>query len=269
MFDKAERNGNRSFSGIDNNSADFINHTMNIKGQMTLMLFFLSTLGLKAQEMILGSKDGRKMSGNIVQVYDDSVEFKRDDGKEFTISFDKLDEETVTKLKQIAIDEKNAAIAAQKKKMEEEAAELAKIPKFPERPNKIEDLPQKVVFEVKDGKEAFVRFEEQVKAFFVAPSVVDEIKEGENALSISSAAGGGEFMIILSHDLCPEMIGARMIIRKKGDESLPEPETVSIPSKISKPTATGAVSAGYFAKRVPGDVTEIILYDFSIEQPSN
>ena len=43
-----------------------------------------------------------------------------------TIPFGKLDAETVTKLKQIALDEKNAAIAAQKEKMEAEDGSISK-----------------------------------------------------------------------------------------------------------------------------------------------
>lgn len=226
-------------------------------------ILIASALPLLGESFTLKSKDGREISVNIIQIYSDAVEATRQDGEQFTIPFEKLDDATVESLKSIAQAEKDAQIAAMKSKMEAEAAELARIPKFPENPKSLEEIPQKIIFKPEDGKEAFIAFE-QVKDSFIEPKLLSNKEESGAYLSVSTAFGGGQIMTILSQRVCPENLTFKLITRKDGDTSLVEPISISVPSEIAQPSGNGAVSAGYFSKRLEGDVTEIILYDFQI-----
>ncbi len=229
----------------------------------SFLLLLITGIGaLFAQEMTLTSKDGRKISATIIRIHDDSVEFRRDDGEEFTIAFEKFDQSTVEALKKIALEEKEAAIAEQKKKMAAEEAELARIPKFPEKPKTGEDLPQKIVFNLKNEKVAYYAFE-RVKSFFVEPTKSPSPSESDPVLNISTASGGGEVLVALSHNLTDGSVRMKLIIRTGKEAELPEPVEISILSMNPK-SVNGVAQAGYYAKRVSEDVTEIILYDFQV-----
>jgi hypothetical protein len=215
-----------------------------------------------AEEITLVSKDGRKISATLIEVHDDSVEFLRKDGKEFTIAFTNLDENTVQALKKIALQKQEAAIAEQQKIIAAEKAEQARIPKFPENPKTLEDLPEKVVIAIEDNKESFFKFD-QVKTFFVKPTQSVTPADSDSVLSVSTAFGGGEIMTIISQNLTDKNISMKLIARTDKDSELPQPIELTVPSKTAK-SINGVASAGYFAQRLNGNVTEIILYDFQI-----
>lgn len=204
-----------------------------------------------AEEITLVSKDGRKISATLVQVHNDSVELIRSDGKEFTIAFTNLDENTVTTLKKIAL-EKVAA----------EEAEQARIPKFPNNPKTLEDLPEKVVISIEDNKQSNFKFA-QVQTFFVKPTPVEAPGDSDPLLSVSTAFGGGQIMAVISQNLTDKNISMKLIARTDKNSELPQPIELTIPSKDAK-SVNGAISVGYFSKILNGDVTEIILYDFQI-----
>ncbi len=67
----------------------------------------------------------------------------------------------------------------------------------------------------------------------------------------------------ISHNLTDGNITMKMIARTPKDSELPEPIELTIPSKIAK-SINGVASVGFFTKRLNGDVTEIILYDFQV-----
>ncbi len=134
-----------------------INSPRNLIFHMKIPVFLTIALvtltSISAEQITLNSKDGRKISASLIQVHSDSVEVRREDGEQFTISFEKLDKDTVEMLKNIALEEKEAAIAEQKKKIAAEEAEQARIPKFTKNPKTPADIPEKIVIKAEDGKE--------------------------------------------------------------------------------------------------------------------
>lgn len=233
-----------------------------MKALVVLFLLLADAGSVFAEEITLTSKDGRKISATLIQVHGDSVEFRRQDGSEFTIAFEKLDGNTVEMLNKIALEEKEAAIAEQEKKMQAEEAEQARIPKFPEKPKTPADLPEKIVITMEDGKELFYAFD-RVKTFFVEPAESSESGDAAALLSVSMAFGGGEIMTSISHSLTDGNVSMKLIARTDKDSELPEPISMTIPSKIAK-SSNGTASVGFFTKRLSGNVTEIILYDFQV-----
>lgn len=234
-----------------------------MKSSLRFLLFLLASGSpIFAEEITLTSKDGRKIDVTLIQVYGDSVEVRKKGGDEFKIDFEKLDDATVKDLKKIALEEKEAAIAAQKDKVAAKEAELARIPKFPKNPKSLTDLPEKIVITPEDSKKTFFKLD-QVNSFFVAPTESPEPAASDATLSVSTAFGGGKIMTVISHNLTSENLSMKLIARTDNDAEFPEPITLSVPSKIAK-SVNGAATAGYFSKLLDEDVSEIILYDFQV-----
>jgi hypothetical protein len=139
-------------------------------------------------------------------------------------------------------------------------SERARIPKFPENPKKLADLPEKIVIKVEDGKKSAYAFD-RVDSFFVEPKPSPSPGDSDPVLSVSTAFGGGEIMTIISQKLADGDVSMKLIALTANDTELTEPIELTVPSKAAKST-NGVISAGYFSKRFPGGVTEIILYDF-------
>lgn len=224
------------------------------------LLSLVCVQSIFAGEITLTSKDGRKLSGELIAVHDSSVKIRKADGAEFTIDFRKLDEATVGTLEKIALEEKAAAMAKEKEMIAARESEQARIPKFPENPKTLADLPEKIVIKVEDGKKSAYAFA-RVDAFFVEPKPSPSPRDSDAVLSVSTTFGGGEIMTVISQKLADGDVSMKLIALTAKDTGFPEPIELTVPSKLAKST-NGVASAGYFSKRFPGDVTEIILYDF-------
>lgn len=206
-----------------------------------------------AEEVAIKNKKGVEIQVEVLELGDDSVKVAMAGGNEFDIKFDTLAPESVAMLKKREEDRIAAEEAA-------EAARLARIPKFPEAPGTLNDLPEKVVVEIKGDALAYATFD-QVEGHFIAPRTsVENPGKDKPMFEVFTAFAGGTLRAFISQSLSEKPIMVKYVVLTEGAEALSEPKELTIPSAKAKSDEDG--SAGSFSEKLPGSTVEVAFYDF-------
>lgn len=207
-----------------------------------------------AETVAIKNTKGVEIQVEVLGLGDDSVKVAMAGGKEFEIKLDTLAPESVAMLRKREEDRIAAKEAA-------EAARLARIPKFPETPKSFDDLPEKVVVEIKGDALAYATFD-QVEEFFVGPRTsVDAPDEGQPVFQVFTAFGGGSLRAFITQSLSDGPITVKYVVRTEDGDGCSAPKELTIPTTRSKP-GVGRVSAGSYSEMLPGDTFEVAFYGF-------
>lgn len=231
---------------------------------MTKFYIFIAMLALLngtafAELVTLKNKAGKPLQVNIDEVLQDSVKVTTAKGKEFTIPFTSLNEESVALIK------KRQEDAAKAVKAKEEAIQESLRPTFPEDPKSPAELPQKVSLTAAQFKNNFTTFTKN-GTLFIKPKQQDRSPSEDKYFSTSINPGSGSTQTFISQNLSPRNLKVRYFFRLKDETTYSKAKDIIVPSFEPAPSENGGRRGPkHLTEILPAGVEEIHFFDFQRE----
>lgn len=232
---------------------------------MTKFYIFIAMLALLngaafAELVTLKNKAGKPLQVTIDETLEDAVKVTTDKGKEFTIPFSSLHEDSVALIKKLQDDAAKAVIA------EEEAIQESLRPTFPEDPKSPSELPQKVSLQIAQFKNNFTTFTKN-GTLFVQPKQQDSSPTEDKYFSTSINSSSANTQAYISQNLSPGKLKVRYLFRIKGETTFSKAKEITIPSFEPAPLKDGERRGpAYLTEGLPPAVEEIHFFDFRKEE---
>lgn len=232
---------------------------------MTKFHFFITILALLngtafAELVTLKNKAGKPLQVTIDEVLDSAVKVTTTQGKEFTIPFSSLNEESVALIKK----QKEDAVKAVKEK--EEAIQASLNPTFPEDPKSPDELSQKVSLTVAQFRNNFTTFTKSGN-LFVQPKQDDSSPSDAKYFSTSINPGSSNAQGFISQNLSSGNLKIRYFFRLKDETTFSKAKEIIVPSFEPAPKKDGErPGPTYLTETLPANVEEIYFFDFRIEE---